>query len=1305
MGAIVPQVVSEDRASGAQIIDGGLRFITGKSQYLKTTPGSSGNRTTWTFSAWIKLSGVLDEHIWSCGTTSADRSGFEISVSGGIPRFSFYNIASSSVNMILTTSLVPRDYSSFYHVVIAVDTTIASPSSDRLKMYINGSRVTDFSSATYPNQNTSTFLNHNVIHSIGIRAYNLTDNPFDGQISNFYIIDGQALDASYFGFTDPLTNTWRPKLYKNTTALPGDGAGRVGFGTNGFYLPLDGNSPIGVDKSSPVGTAVTWTPVNFGGSNTLEKATGALPILNTDGGGKVARVGVRTDNNPVGVNTYCTLALPLVGIKSDFCNQVSGGTNTNKVVTATGAAGITTISNFYGGSYSFSGSSQYITVTDDTSTRLGTGDFTVEYWIYYNSVSGNPTPLDKGYTGSGLSANGWVVQNAAAVWYGGGSAKATSPYTDVIGKWYHYAFVRKSGTLTIYRDGASVASGSDSTDYSYAVDIGVGANIRAGAGFAQYVGAINGYMSDLRIYKGLAKYTSNFIPASTDPDIVPDSPSGVSYSSNLVPVTDGAVYFDGSGDYLSLGSSTDFAFGTGDFTIEWFQYWNSTSSIGSLYDNGYTSNPGCLIQSNSGGTYNIWVAGSSFTSSRAPGTGKWIHYAAVRSGTTVTFYQDGVADGSATLSGNAGTSASGPFIGGSTSGGGYYINGFISNFHVVKGTALYTANFTPPTAPISSVANTKLLCCKSNSSATTADVTPGTITANGNVAASNFNPFTVNIKTVRGLQSGYATLNPLNMGGITLTNGNLNWARSAGGATNVVYSNVAVSSGKWYFESTMIGAGSGVNWECGVAAVGTANNIRPGTLSTGWGFVTSGTTTIYKQNNNTLTSIYTGTLSTNDIVGVALDLDNGRIWFSLNNIWLEGNPYSGTGASYTNLSGTIIPFFGGDGSAVNGAANFGQKPFKFPPPAGFQPLTLANTPRPTIVRPDQYVGVTTYTGNGGTQSINVGFQPDFVWIKQRQNVSRNHVLFDTVRGATKALLSSTTDSEQTYSTTLTSFDRNGFTLGSDDKANGASPLTYVAWAWKAGGNSNTYNIDGVGYATTTAAGLTAGTITPTGASVNTKSGFSIVSFTSDSSTNIFSVPHGLSNTPKFVIVKSRDNGVAPWYVYHSSLATDNYLRLNGTNATASDGANQWGNGMTSSVIGLRAGYTTVASTNTIAYCWAEIPGFSKFGSYASNNSTDGPFVWLGMRPRWIMIKNISVTDDWIIYDSTRGAYNLNQTYLFPNTAGVEGSLSTIGLDILSNGFKLRSNDSHLNSSTNTYIYAAFAETPNINLYGAQANAR
>ena len=188
--------------------------------------------------------------------------------------------------------------------------------------------------------------------------------PLDAQLSQVYFIDGQALDPSYFGFTDPLTNTWRPKKLSSSVA----------FGTNGFYLPFDGSAPIGQDQS---GRGNNWTPVNFGGSNTLEKATGALPILNTDGGGKVARVGTRTDENASDI----VLALPLVGNKEDVYAIVKGS-GSNKTVTSVNAVASSAQSNFYGGSYYFDGSGDYLNAGTSTDFVFGTGQFTIEGWVY-----------------------------------------------------------------------------------------------------------------------------------------------------------------------------------------------------------------------------------------------------------------------------------------------------------------------------------------------------------------------------------------------------------------------------------------------------------------------------------------------------------------------------------------------------------------------------------------------------------------------------------------------------------------------------------------------------------------------------------------------------------------------------------------------------------------------------------------------------------------------------------------------------------------------------------------------------------
>jgi hypothetical protein len=524
------------------------------------------------------------------------------------------------------------------------------------------------------------------------------------------------------------------------------------------------------------------------------------------------------------------------------------------------------------------------------------------------------------------------------------------------------------------------------------------------------------------------------------------------------------------------------------------------------------------------------------------------------------------------------------------------------------------------------------------------------------------------------VRGNYCTINPLNNGGVTLVNGNLDWTRSAAGSTAVAYSTIAVSSGKWYFETTMNGAGSGVNWECGVATTTTANNIRPGTTATGWGLVTSSTTIIYKQNSNSLTSIFSGTLSTGDVIGVAFDLDNGRIWFARNGTWLEGSPSAGTGASYTNLSGTVSAFFGGDGTAVNGAANFGARSFAYTAPSGFKALCTANLPAPLVTKPNTVMDVALYTGNNTARSITgLGFSPDFVWIKGRSGAT-DHALYDIVRGVQKDLVSNSTAAETTQSTGLTAFNSDGFSIGTLAKLN-TNAATYAAWAWDAG---------------TTTTTNTVGSITSS-VRANATAGFSVITATT-TNTSSQTFGHGLGVAPVFHIIKLR-NGTDDWYVYHSSIGATQYLKLNATTAATTSSALYANTAPTSSVITLGSGWNST-SYNIVCYAFAPVAGYSAFGSYTGNgSSTDGPFVYTGFRPRWVMVKRTDAARDWFVYDAVRNTYNIVNFFLRPNLADAEGTGTLYSFDFLSNGFKLRSSETDINASGGTYIYAAFAESP------------
>jgi len=516
--------------------------------------------------------------------------------------------------------------------------------------------------------------------------------------------------------------------------------------------------------------------------------------------------------------------------------------------------------------------------------------------------------------------------------------------------------------------------------------------------------------------------------------------------------------------------------------------------------------------------------------------------------------------------------------------------------------------------------------------------------------------------------ANYCVLNPLDNGGLTISQANMSISRAT---TSWVAdrATIGISSGKWYWEYTSGASGSAFEW----IGIGNSNATLANYVGVDANGYAYNSFTGNKINSNSGAGsgvAYGATYTAGDVIGVALDMDAGTITFYKNN--------TSQGTAYTGLSSTFFPMFSQYGT-LTGYANFGQRPFTYTPPTGFNALNTYNLPTSTIVQGNKYMDATLYTGNSSTQSITntAGFKPDFVWAKMRGSATQSHALFDSVRGVGNYLSSDSTSAELTQATSLTAFNSNGFSLGAFGLPN-LSTYSYVGWQWQAGQGSSGSN--------------TNGSITST-VSVNASAGFSIATFTCPASGS-FTIGHGLGVTPAMVIVKGRQS-VNQWYTWHKSLnnnAPSNtyYVNLSSTAAQATL-ANMWGTtGMTSSTVGLNAtSASVVANENYVAYCWAEIAGFSKFGSYTGNGSTDGPFVYLGFRPKYVMIKSSSNTGNWVVLDASRNLYNNTNAYLNPNTSNAEANTGT--LDFLSNGFKFRSVD--YNDSGYTFIYAAFAENP------------
>jgi len=341
---------------------------------------------------------------------------------------------------------------------------------------------------------------------------------------------------------------------------------------------------------------------------------------------------------------------------------------------------------------------------------------------------------------------------------------------------------------------------------------------------------------------------------------------------------------------------------------------------------------------------------------------------------------------------------------------------------------------------------------------------------------------------------------------------------------------------------------------------------------------------------------------------------------------------------------------------------------------------------PTIPAGNLFMDATIWTGVNTANAItisNLQFQPDFVWGKAR-SVGYGHGLYDSVRGTGKLLVSNNTNSEASnflYGY-ISAFNSNGFTAtpGSTDNENwNETSATYVGWNWKAGG---------------TAVTNTSGTISSQ-VSANTTSGFSVVTWTGNNTSGA-TIGHGLGVAPKLLITKSRTNA-SSWIVgvgNISGFGVNDYLVLSGIDAVSSSSTFYQAYGTNTFTVGVSASNEmNKTSNNYVTYCFTPIAGYSAFGSYTGNGSSDGPFIYTGFRPRWIMIKCTSTTGHWIMFDSARGTYNLDGPYLYANSTSAENTSTSDGLDFLSNGFKNRNTYSDANSSGATYIYAAFAENP------------
>ena len=346
-----------------------------------------------------------------------------------------------------------------------------------------------------------------------------------------------------------------------------------------------------------------------------------------------------------------------------------------------------------------------------------------------------------------------------------------------------------------------------------------------------------------------------------------------------------------------------------------------------------------------------------------------------------------------------------------------------------------------------------------------------------------------------------------------------------------------------------------------------------------------------------------------------------------------------------------------------------------------------------IDKPSEYFNTVTYTGNETDDHAitGVGFQPDWLWIKNRDSV-KSHLLVDVVRGTTKYLFSDLTNAEGTYTTIVKSFDTDGFTLGTNNNSN-ENNSNIVAWNWLAGG---------------TASSNTDGSITSQ-VSANTTSGFSVATWSGSGADG--TVGHGLGQTPDLVIVKNRSVSYN-WFIYHRPAFGDNQNKAIyfTTAATTTGFTTQPFKAFTSSTVQFgNNGGVNGSGNDYVGYFFSNKKGFSKFGSYTGNGNADGTFVYTGFKPAFVLLKNTDAVEQWWIFDNKRNAYTGNFIYYALNPNGSSTENTTLGdnnhIDFLSNGFKLRTTAAQLNGSGNSLIYMAFAENPLVGTNNIPATAR
>jgi hypothetical protein len=1198
-----------------------LRFKPGSATYLSRTPGVAGNQRTWTWSAWVKrgnISLAADSHLLSA--RSAGNPLFLLRFASNDTLNVFARNSGGSTIASFSTTQVLRDPSAWYHIVLTLDATNGT-----IALSVNGTTTSTSVS------NVDFAVNGTVVHEIGRHAWSAAEY-FDGYMAEVHFVDGQALPATAFAETNPVTGQWVPKTYGGS------------YGTNGYRLSFDNTASLGTDSS---GQGNNWTPNNFSttaGVTYDPMSDYATPVSNEGANG----IGNHATFNPLPIWGGDRAVLSNGNLTAVTGANVQGGPST-------GTMAIPGVGKWYFEVKVDSGLYPVIGIQKQNATAWADGI----YWSGYHAKVYKDS--DGGTNIAGLAAN------------------------DVVG----IAVDSDGGQVSFYKNGVlalTTAYGrfgeGDYMPYVSSANSGGSLQFSANFGQREFVHGPPAGFKALNTYNLPAP--AIITPTAYFKPITYTGNGGYLSVGNPAALTGGAnvsasLRFEAAGS-SALSRLYGTTGNTNKFTLSFWIKKNSLTTQDALIGCTNDASNFTYIRFAGGTEFNtrFRIGGTDYQSSwpvafQDPAAWHHIVYVYDRQNPTARDRQILYLDG-ARITPSSSSNPSSNLTSWGTARTHYigyaaqnaiYLDAYLADFHYVDGEAMAATDFGQfnsagawvPKAYGGAYGTNGFHLTFNDKSNTTA----GTLGADSSGNGNNWTPTNFSVTAgldddvgrdvpsaytdSNGSHGNFATLNPLDkVGTVTLLAGNLQYAVASGGQIRGTIG-TAPDSGKWYWEYIATSpAAPSTPQGFGISTLdGPITNNSTALKKAVYAYINGAASNFFEYYQNGLAQLGTPTLCINsvaifDVLQVAYDAATGNLWFGKNNTWCNssggttGSPATGANPTATIATGDrMAPFLENIGAAYSGVLNAGQKPFTYSPPAGFAGLSTANMPSSEFV-------------------------PDLVLIKSR-SAATDWAWYDTARGPTLDLASNATTLETAQSTGLLSFQSGGFTLGALAKLN-TNAATYIAYLFKKG-------------------------VTP---------GFDVVTYTGTGAAR--TVAHGLGTTPAMLIAKGRDGTADHWRVWHKNLTSAAYsLALNQTTAqTDMTGAQPFNDtAPNASVFSVGTDVSINQSGKEfVAYLFAEKEGFSKFGSYTGNGSADGSFIFTGFRPAFVLVKRVDSTENWLLKDGMRLGYNPRNDTLYPNLTNAE--TNDAQLDLLSNGFKLR-NTTLGNASGGTYVFAAFAEAP------------